>query len=190
MRLLVFPTVEPLPGAVLPEMAAEVGGTESARRYRAVALTTMRQLQGLADTRIRLLCSPDDAAEAIRFWLLPKLADRWMDDGGVFRSEGWEIDFGGGTEGFTALAEGDLMCPGLGSRWVHTAMLGIERGTHRIRGPAQQGGDYFKASPCGTPAGEEVLLPPLPVVRLAIDWVTALEGPLGRPLKKAWEEEC
>lgn len=189
MRLLVFQIVEPLAGAVLSDMAAEVGGTESARRYRAVALTTLRQLRGLADTRIRLVCRPDDAAEAIRFWLLPKLAERWMHECGVFRSDGWEIDFGGENDGFAATAEGELMCPDLGARWVHTALLGIERGSHRVRGPAEEGGDYFRAAAAGAGAAVERLLPALPVIRLAADWVRALEGPLGRSLKRAWEEE-
>ncbi|MCB1134062.1 MAG: hypothetical protein KDN05_23290 [Verrucomicrobiae bacterium] len=190
MRLLVFPIHEPLPGGVLHDMAAEVGGTESARRYRAVALTTLRQLRGLTDTRIRLACQPDDAEEAIRFWLLPKLADRWMQDDGVFRCDGWEIDFGGSDEEFEVVAEADLMCPGLGARWVHTALLGMERGRHRVRGPAEQGGDYFTATAhAAANEADETLLPALPVVRLAADWVSALDGPLGRSLKRAWEEE-
>ena len=191
MRLLVFEITEPLAGGVLHEMAGEVGGTESARRYRAVVLTTLRQLRGLTETRIRLRCRPDDAAEAIRFWLLPKLADRWLhEETGIFRNEGWEIDFGGSEEGFSALAEGDLMCPGLGARWVHTALLGIERASHVVRGPAERGGDYFNARPAVAELPERVtLLPALPVVRLAADWVSALDGPLGRALKRAWEEE-
>jgi hypothetical protein len=120
---------------VFQEMIADHGAEEAARRYRAVALTTLRQLRGLSDTRLRISAEPDDAAEALRFWLLPRLALRWQMDGAVFRSEGWEIDFGDTGEEFPVHAWGDAMCPFLGARWLHAALLGLERGEHRVIGP-------------------------------------------------------
>ena len=77
MRLLTLKITEPLPGLVLPEMAADHGPEEAARRYRAIVVTTLRQLRGLANARLRLTVEPDDAHEAVRFWLLPRLAEKW-----------------------------------------------------------------------------------------------------------------
>ena len=123
-------------------MARDHGHGEAARRYRAIVLTLLRQLRGLTHTRLRILPVPDDAAEAIRFWLLPRLADRWQAEDLVFRADGWEIDFGGDLGGYQVEARGEVLCPFLAARWVHTAMLGVERGTHRVVGPASDGGEY------------------------------------------------
>lgn len=190
VRLLTLRIQEPLPGKVLPLMAEEHGGEEAARRYRAIVITTLRQLRGLAETRLRIVPEPDDADEALRFWLLPRLAERWQAEGAVFRAEGWEIDFGGESGVYQIEACGEILCPLLGARWVHTAMLGLERGTHRVRGPASGGGDYFSAHPvdaAGTLADR--LLPELPVIRSDGHWRQALDSPLGPSLKRAWEEE-
>lgn len=143
----------------------------------------------MTETRIRVMPKPDDAEEAIRFWLLPRLAERWQADGGVFRADGWEIDFGGETGGFEVVAFGEVLCPFLGARWVHTALLGLERGTHRVIGPASEGGEYFRAHAVGSGEPAERLLPELPVILTDSHWVQALDSPLGPALKKAWEEE-
>lgn len=191
MRLLTLRIDEPLAGRVLTAMADEVGAEEAARRYRAVVVTTLRQLRGLAETRLRLIVTPEDGAEAVRFWLLPRLSGAWTADGGVYRADGWEIDFGGEDQSaYRVLAEGDALCPMLGARWVHAAWLGIERGTHRVRGAATGGGDYFHARPGGhVVPNEERTLPGLPVIRSDHDWREALASGIGPALKKAWEVE-
>ncbi len=190
MRLLTLPIDEPLPGLVLPEMAAAVGPVEAARRYRAIVLVTLRQLKGLENCRLRLQVEPADANEAVRFWILPKLADRWESDGDVFRSDGWEIDFGGANEGFDVDARGDILCPWLGARWVHAGLLGMGRSVGAVIGPARGGGNYFEARAVGAP--EELpsrMLPELPVIRNDADWNDALESALGAALKKVWKAE-
>jgi len=190
MRLLQLALDEPLPGNVMPEMAADVGGEEAARRYRAIALTTMRQLRWLERARLRLLVPPDDAGEAVRFWLLPRLAGNWSREGAVFRAEGWEIDFGGELAGFRVIAEGEILCPMAGARWVQAALPGLGAGFGRVTGPvAGGGGRYFSAVAAGGGGGAERRLPPLPLIRLAEDWDAALGGPLGPSLKRAWDEE-
>lgn len=190
MRLITFQLKEPLPGNVLPEMAADCGPDEAARRYRAIVLTTLRQLRGLSDARLRLVPDPDDAEEAIRFWLLPRLAETWRMDGCVFRSDGWEIDFGGNSEEFTTRASGDLLCPFLGSRWVHAALLGIGRSTGRVIGPATGGGEYFRCETPDAPPGlPPRVLPELPLLLTQGAWQDALDSPLGPALKRAWKEE-
>lgn len=191
MRLLTLRIHEPLPGRVLPLMVEEHGAEEAARRYRAIVITTLRQLRGLSETRLRIVPEPEDADEALRFWLLPRLAERWQAEGAVFRSEGWEIDFGGDSHPYRIEAHGEILCPFLGARWVHTALLGLERGTHRVSGPASGGGEYFHARPVdATGVLEHRLLPELPVIRNHGHWAQALESPLGPALKKAWEEEA
>ncbi len=190
MRLLTLKIQEPLPGLVLPEMAVDHGPEEAARRYRAVVVTTMRQLRGLSESRLRLISAPEDAHEAIRFWLLPRLAEKWRADDQVFRSDGWEIDFGGNTDGFPIQASGEILCPFLGSRWVHAALLGLGRSTHEVIGPAVGGGEYFRAHAPEAPADlTPRILPELPIIRTTGHWQEALDSPLGPALKRAWEEE-
>lgn len=192
MRLLRLVIQEPLPQRrLLPQIEETHGADEAARRYRAVVLTTLRQLRGLAETRIRLVVEPDDAEEAVRFWLLPKLADRWQAEEGVYLTDGWEIDFGGEFSQARVEAEGDVLCPFLGARWVHAAMLGLERGAHEIIGPAADGGVCFRASAISKKEEIETrYLPELPVIRHETHWLEALQSPLGPSLKRAWEEEA
>jgi glycosyltransferase A (GT-A) superfamily protein (DUF2064 family) len=190
MRLLTLKIQEPLPGHVLPEMATDHGPEEAARRYRAVVVTTLRQLRGLADARLRLEVEPADADEAVRFWLLPRLADKWQAADGIFLSEGWEIDFGGASGNFEVLAEGEILCPNLGARWVHAALLGMGRTANDVLGPATDGGEYFTAQARDATAELPLrILPELPVIRTSDDWSLALDSILGPALKKAWELE-
>ncbi len=191
MRLLTLKIQEPLPGLVLPEMAVEHGPEEAARRYRAIVVTTLRQLRGLSDARLRLAVEPVDADEAVRFWLLPRLANRWQAEDAVFRSEGWEIDFGGKSDEFPIRATGEILCPQLGARWVHAALLGLGRTTHRVVGPAAGGGEYFTAhAPENSPELPPRILPELPVIQTHDHWHQALNSALGPALKRAWEEEA
>ena len=190
MRLLVFQIPEPIVGAVLPEMTGIVGPEEACRRYRATVVTTLRQLRGLANARLRLLVDPGDADEAVRFWLLPRLADSWQQRDGVFQSSGWEIDFGGTHDGFHVQARGDIMCPWLGARWAHAAMLGLGSTASEVSGQASNGGPYFHAQSLKPHQNAESrLLPEVPVIRTVEDWDEALASALGAALKKAWEEE-
>ncbi len=192
VRLLQLEIQEPVPGRVLTDMAEEVGDDEAARRYRAIVVTTLRQLRGLAEARIRLRVTPRDAEEAVRFWLLPRLSERWAGGDGVFRSAGWEIDFGGGgMDDFRVYAEGEVMCPLLGARWVQAALPGIGVNVGRVVGPATGGGRYFTARAAVSAEDlAERTLPELPVIRFPEDWLAALAGPLGPALNRAWEEEA
>jgi glycosyltransferase A (GT-A) superfamily protein (DUF2064 family) len=191
VRLLTLKIQEPLPGLVLPEMAAEQGLEEAARRYRAIVVTTLRQLRGLSDARLRLSVSPLDAHEAVRFWILPRLATNWRADAEVFRADGWEIDFGGDSEAFPIHAFGEILCPFLGARWVHAALLGVGRTADRVVGPATEGGHYFTAhSPSIQVNLPARVLPELPIIQRSADWLQALSSPLGPALKRAWDEEA
>ncbi len=190
MRLLSFEIQEPLLGKVFPEMTEEHGAEEAARRYRAVVVTTLRQLRGLAEIRLRLLVKPTDAHEAVRFWLLPRLAENWHHDESVFRSDGWEIDFGGDQTAFTITADGEILCPNLGARWLHTALLGLGRTTGQVIGPATNGSEYLRAH-TREPAANlpPRILPALPIIQSSEHWHDAINSALGPALKKAWIEE-
>ena len=190
VRLLTLRIQEPLPGQVLPEMAADHGAHEAARRYRAIVVTTLRQLRGLADARLRLEVDPSEAHEAVRFWLLPRLAAKWRAEELVFHADGWQIDFGGDADPFEIQAIGEVLCPNLGARWAHAAMLGLGRSTHRVIGPASGGGQYFQASFHHTfEESSPRILPELPIIQSSSHWSEALDGPLGPALRRAWEEE-
>jgi hypothetical protein len=191
MRLLVLTIHETLPGCELPITADGHDPAETGRRYRAVVLTTLRQLQGLTNTRIRIQVHPDDADDAVRFWLLPRLSEHWSMENNVFRADGWEIDFGGDCSPFTINAEAEVLCPFLCARWVHTALLGLERGLHQVAGHSPDNDPYLRARAVGSNDSLETkYLPPLPVIRDHNSWQQALESPLGPALKRAWEAEA
>jgi glycosyltransferase A (GT-A) superfamily protein (DUF2064 family) len=191
VRLLELEIAEPTPGRVLPLMTAEVGPEEAARRYRAIVLTTLRQLRWLEGARLRLLVTPLDGQEAVRFWLLPRLAERWARADGIFQAQGWEIDFGEtAPERFSVLARAEVLCPMAGSRWVQAALTGLGTSIGSVSGPAVGGGCYFSARPgAATGVSAERVLPPLPLIRDHNDWLEALDGPLGAALGRAWEED-
>jgi glycosyltransferase A (GT-A) superfamily protein (DUF2064 family) len=191
VRLLELPIAEPVPGNVLPEIARFHGTRDAARCYRALVLTTLRQLRGLQNVRLRLMVSPSDALEAVRFWLLPLLGSGWQESGGVYRLDGWEIEFADELAQPPAAlirARGDLCCPELGARWVHTALLGLGRTVNRVIGPATAGGTYFEAV---SSSGPDVVrtLPVLTVVHTTESWQAALDGPLGCALGAAWDAD-
>lgn len=192
MRLLRLRISEALPGRVLPLMALSHGAEEAAARYRALVLTTLRQLRGLPDTEIELLCDPEDAAEAVRFWILPALAQDWSaQQDSLYVTEGWQIRFISPANQPDVIAEGEVLCPWLGARLVHTALLGLERNSHRVLGLSPCGRPYLQASGYATPNDVPVQhLPAMPIVHNDSDWLAALDSPLGPALKRAHEEAC
>jgi len=74
MRLLLIFLKEPIPGQVKTRLASDVGQEKAARYYKALVEVLLRQLHGLNNTRIRFCYAPDDADDAIRFWLLPLMS--------------------------------------------------------------------------------------------------------------------
>ena len=187
VRLLTLAIREPLPGKVLHRMIPETSPEEAAKRYRAIALTTLRQLRGLKETSIRLEIQPHDADEAIRFWLLPLLADRWLADGNTYKSDGWEIDFGTNHHGAPIQARGEILCPFLGTRWFHAALAGIGTSVGSVLGPGESGGTYLE---CRIDDGLPIRrLPKLPIIETAADWQAALDSPIGPALARSMDEQ-
>lgn len=188
MRLLHLVIREPGPG-VLPKIAAEYGSREAVRRFQAIVVTTLRQLRGLEQTTIRIEPQPMDAEEALRFWLLPKLAGGWRRKGERFIADGWCIAFGDAGNAHTVAAEANVLCPMLSARWVHAALAGLDRGGRFCIGHDQRGQPYLTARASGdVPVTDVVNLPQLPSIETADDWNRALEGPLGPALFKEFEQ--
>ena len=175
MRLLMIFLKEPIPGKVKTRLASTVGSEEAARYYKALVEVLLRQLQGLENCRIRFCYAPDDANDAIRFWLLPQMnASRGETEhvylaptalGEKYRQE---IDFrpqGGGdlgdrmqrafaegfTDGYEKIAVIGTDCPDCGARWINAGFSRMSNeNTHGIIGPSTDGGYYLLGlkTPC------------------------------------------
>lgn len=165
--LLIF-LEEPIPGPSIPVLCTDGHPHESIRRYRAIISVLLQQLEGLRDTHVRIYHSPEDAGEAITFWLLPQLRGQVVkrDSDFLFTPEKnappISIDFkpletsdspsrhslaiqNAFENGFKKVAIMDHTCLECGSRWIHTAMLQLKSSTCII-GPNQDGSCYFLAA--------------------------------------------
>ena len=172
MRLLLVFLKEPTPGKVKTQLASDVGDETATRYYQALVEALLRQLQGLKNTRIRFCYTPEDAHDAIRFWLLPKMKATGSDSPSVFLAPSTphssdptqEIDFRaqgdgeiserihraftqGFEEGFQEIAAIGTDCPECGSRWINAAFaqMGQKDKRHGIIGPTPNGEIYFLA---------------------------------------------
>ncbi|MBK1832191.1 glycosyltransferase [Verrucomicrobiaceae bacterium R5-34] len=175
MRLLLVFLKEPLPGKVKTRLAQDVGHEEAARYYRALVEVLLKQLQGLEKCRIRFCYAPDDANDAIRFWLLPLMNGSSGEEEGVYLSPTalgekyrQEIDFrpqgegdlgermarafdDGFADGYQHISIIGTDCPDCGARWINAGfsrMASPQR--DGIIGPSTDGGYYLLGlkSPC------------------------------------------
>lgn len=178
MRLLLIFLKEPVPGQVKSRLASDVGDELAAQYYIALVEVLLRQLQGLNNTRIRFCYAPDDADEAIRFWLLPLMKASSGTTESVFlapsspaaESATQEIDFHpqgvgplgerlhraferGFDEGFREIAIISTNAPDCGARWVNAAFarLASDPNRHGVIGPHSDGGSYLLALQSPTP---------------------------------------
>lgn len=177
MRLLMVFLKEPIPGKVKTRLASTVGDDEAARRYKALVEVLLRQLQGLENCRIRFCYAPDDADDAIRFWLLPQMNASSSDKENIYIAPTalgdkyrQEIDFRpqgdgnlgdrmqrafaeGFTDGFEEIAVIGTDCPDCGARWINTGFSKMAKDTsHGMIGPSTDGGYYMLGlkAPCPT----------------------------------------
>jgi glycosyltransferase A (GT-A) superfamily protein (DUF2064 family) len=172
MRLLLVFVNEPTPGLVNTRLAVDVGENEAARLYKAMVEVLLRQLQGLQDCRIRFCYAPDDAGDAVRFWLLPSMqATSSAEDGlyiapqsGAGGELTQEVDFrpqGNGNfgervsrafsdgfdQGYREIALVGTNCIECGSRWINAAFSRLlsESARDAVIGPTVQGSYYLLA---------------------------------------------
>jgi len=178
MRLLLVFLKEPVPGKVKTRLAADVGDDTAARYYKALVEVLLRQLHGLDNTRIRFCYAPDDADDAIRFWLLPEMKAVSGQADGLFHAptsptdqqNTQEIEFiaqgdgdlgdrmsrafqRGFDDGFDEIAVIGTDCPDCGARWINTAFARMAScpDRHGVIGPCPDGGYYLLALQSPTP---------------------------------------
>ena len=167
-NLLIIFLDEPIPGKVNTRMASDHGDEEASVRYRAMTSVLLQQLEGLNNTRVRFCYSPDDAGEAISFWVLPLLRGHVIKRGQSFlytperNATAFNIEFapqGEGPEherlkrtteqafkdGFSKVASIHSNCIQCGSRWINAAFLQTKDNTCTI-GPAPDDEHYLLAT--------------------------------------------
>lgn len=156
-RLLLLFLKEPLPGQVKTRIGATMGPENAARVYQALVHVLIRQLNGLEDCQLRFCYAPDDADEAIRFWILPHLLDHpelRFDPAHIdFQPQG-DGDLGdrlsrsfenGFAEGFAKIAVIGSDCIDISSRWVHAAFAQLNTKHQAAVGPTPDGGYHLLA---------------------------------------------
>lgn len=154
-------------------MVKELGGAEATRRYRAMVAVLLQQLEGLSDTRVRFCYAPDDAGEAVSFWILPLLRGHVIKRGQSFlytperKAPAFNIEFtpqGNGSskeikhratrqafaDGYSKVASMEADCIHCGSRWINAAFGQTRPGTCAI-GPTPDGDHYLFITPVFIP---------------------------------------
>lgn len=179
MRLLLVFLKEPIPGKVKTRLAQDVGDEDASRYYKALVEVLLKQLQGLQDCRIRFCYAPDDAEDAIRFWLLPEMRATSSSSEGLYLAPHshtvdkptQEVDFRpqrsgdlgdrldrafnrAFEDGFSEIAVIGTDCPDCGARWINAAFsrLNSETGRDIVIGPSTDGGYYLMALKSPAPA--------------------------------------
>lgn len=224
-RCLLLFLREPQLGQVKTRLATTMGDTKALAIYRAMVRILLQQLSGLSDCQLRICLTPDDAEEALRFWLLSEI----IDDGRVVLDHE-QVDFhaqGGGDlgdrlgrafqrafdAGYEKVGAIGSDCIDLSGRWVNTAFALLNDRHQLVIGPCPDGGYHFLATQQhhaalfqGIPwsssqtfsatmkaAEAEALaaytLPLLGDIDTEADYETALQGALGRRLKKLVDAE-
>lgn len=176
MRLLLVFLDEPVPGIVMPELASEIGDNKACDYYKALIEVLLRQLQGLEKCRIRFCYAPDDADEAIRFWIL-SIMNAWpgpqeqlylAPSACSANQAEQEVDFRpqgtgeqmdkikqafteGFTEGYEEIALVKSTCIECGARWINAAFsrLRAESSRDAVIGPTNRDGYYLLAQRFG-----------------------------------------
>lgn len=172
MRLLLVFLKEPIPGKVKTRLASSIGEEEATRYYKAMVEVLLKQLRGLIDCRIRFCYAPDDAGDAIRFWLLPEMGATSGEKKDIYLAPVYteeqhnhqEVDFypqgdgdlgermsraflNGFSDGYTSIAVIGTDCPDCGARWINAAFSRLEASHSRdgMIGPSEDGGYYLLA---------------------------------------------
>ncbi|MCH2065263.1 MAG: TIGR04282 family arsenosugar biosynthesis glycosyltransferase [Roseibacillus sp.] len=157
MRLLLLFLKEPLPGEVKTRLGHTLGAEQAAIVYRAMLRLLLIQLSGLEQCRLRFCYAPDDAHDAIRFWLLSEIMEvpeiqlnlEHID----FRPQG-EGDLGARLtraarqsfeEGYQKIAFIGSDCIEISSRWIQAAFAQLNDRHDAVIGPTPDGGYHLLA---------------------------------------------
>ena len=168
MNTLIIFLKEPIPGKVKTRLGATTGHEEASKRYKAMVEVLLVQLEGLINTHVRFCYAPDDAGDAISFWILPLLRGDIIKRSEDFlftpskHAQPFTIDFTPQGEGdlgdrleratIQAFADGaekvavmGTDCIDCGSRWINAAFLQTKENSCVV-GPSLDGGYYILAT--------------------------------------------
>ena len=164
MRLLLLFLKEPLPGEVKTRLAATLGAEQASIVYRAMVRLLLMQLSGLEQCHLRFCYTPDDAHDAIRFWILSEIMDSpeiQLDPEDIdFRAQG-EGDLGARLtcaarqafqEGYQKVAFIGSDCIEISSRWIQAAFAQLNDTHDAVIGPTPDGGYHLLAMQRDLPA--------------------------------------
>lgn len=157
-RLLLVFLKEPQPGQVKTRLAESLGPEDAAAVYRVLVRILLRQLSGLEECHLRFCFSPDDAGDAVRFWILPEIIDSpdiaLSPETIDFQPQG-EGDLGtrlarataeGFAEDFQKVAVIGSDCIEISSRWIHAAFAQLNARHDLVIGPTPDGGYHLLAT--------------------------------------------
>ncbi|MFC5050964.1 DUF2064 domain-containing protein [Rubritalea spongiae] len=170
--LLIFLN-EPIDGKVKKQLAASIGDEQANLRYKAIVSVLLEQLEGLSNTHVRFCYAPDDAGDAITFWLIPELRGDVIKRSTDFiftpekNAPPFTVDFhpqGEGSlsscvqratdqafsEGYQKVAVIGTDCVHCGARWINAAFLQTKENSCVI-GPAENGSCYLLSTAKPTP---------------------------------------
>ena len=157
-RLLLLFLKEPLPGQVKTRLAAKVGDDLAVNIYKSMVRILLQQLSGLQDCHLRLCCAPDDAQDAIRFWLLPEIMDSsemvlstehldfWPQGEGDLGARLTRATAAAFEEGYQKVAVIGSDCIEISSRWIHAALVQLNDRHEVVVGPTPDGGYHLLAT--------------------------------------------
>ena len=158
MRLLNIFLKEPLPGQVKTRLAADLGDEQAAVVYRAMVRTLLQQLSGLEETDVRFYFAPDDADEAIRFWILPEILEApeilldparitfHPQSGGDLGERLRSAAGAAHADGYDRVAYIGSDCIEISSRWIHAAFAQLSDRYQMVIGPTPDGGYHLLAT--------------------------------------------
>ncbi len=168
---------------------------DALRKYNALAAVLMHQLDGLRDCHVRIIVSPEDALDSVKFWLLPmlrgdvkKAPDQAANEPEYFHyvpeknAPPFSIDFRsdeGDLSPYEKHARLNPYCVNCGSRWLNLAFSQCSPQQH-ISGDGYLEIQHRDASP-DAPISQ---LPALEIIEDEAGWDAALRSPLGGKLKK------
>ena len=156
-RLLLVFLSEPLPGLMSPGLADSLGPESAVRVHRALVRVLLRQLSGLSDCRIRFCFTPDDAHEAVKFWILPEIMEHseiQLDpEVAEFHPQGpgglgermHHAFVNAFADGFPKVGLIGTECIELSSRWIHAAFAQLNSRHDAAIGPTPRGDCHLLA---------------------------------------------
>lgn len=165
--LLVF-VKEPIPGQVKTRLAESTNNDTANLYYQAMVRVLLEQLEGLHNTDVRFCFTPDDAQEAVPFWILPQLRGSVAKSDNIYSftpakaAPALQVDFSpqgqgdlgsrldraflkGFQDGYKKVAVIGSDCPDCGSRWIQAALTMLKNDDQCVIGPSQDGGYYLLA---------------------------------------------